>query len=115
MDSIRIIWQGEAPPDRKGAEAQIRRELEDLMDDTEIKNLFFHTVFLGKTMDDESVFVCPTEGEDMSVDCWYSEKTTWTSITESDDTMQIVDQARDAMHDGPLPGSQPLVDPDYDT
>lgn len=116
MASVRINWQGDPPPDREAAEAQILRELDELMEDTTIDNLIFHTVFLGKTTDDPSVFVAPNDVDPGAVDCWYSAETVWTSIRDlDDDTMHMVDQARDAMRDGPLPGSQPLLDPDYDT
>lgn len=112
MVNIRINWKsGELPVDLPMAEAQIRRELEDLTNKTEIWNLFFHTVFLGETMDDESVFVTPTDGDPMAVDCWYSEKTLWQSIGKIDDGDHdaVVRMHRDMM-EGPLPDSASLVD-----
>lgn len=114
MVNARINWLGsEMPPDVVAAEEKVLRELRDLMDDTTLANLVFHTVFMGDTMYDASVFVAPCDDDPTSVDCWYSEKTTWKPLSDpDDDTSGIVARMRETMMEGPLPDSQRLTDAD---
>lgn len=114
MVNARINWLGsEMPPDQASAEAQVLRELGELTEDAELRNLVFHTVFLGETMDDASVFVTPCDDDPTSVDCWYSEKTAWEPLRDPDGaTSGIVARMRETMMEGPLPDSQKLTGAD---
>lgn len=75
------------PQDIAAAEAQIRDELYEFMvDELEISDLIFHTVFLNPlTMDTDSVGVAPAGGDDpMEVECYYYPITEWVTVNALD-------------------------------
>lgn len=112
MVNARINWMSdERPPNQAEAEAQILRELDELTERTELDKLIFHNVFLGETMNDASVFVTPCDDDPTSVDCWYSEKTSWTPMGDIDEvSLEDVNRMRAEIMEGPLPGSTRLVE-----
>ena len=90
-EDINIVWFGpERPDDIEAAEAQIRQELYELMDDgsMDVRELIFHTVFLNKDMDKDIVTVAPLEDEN-TVECIYNKVAEWVSAESQIDGEEI--------------------------
>jgi hypothetical protein len=84
-NTIKIKWHG-ALPDNKNIdelELLVFQDIKKLFDNFDTpSNLVFHTVFVGKTMQDEIVSVWGELGDDTNIHCEYVENPEWVSLKQ---------------------------------
>lgn len=83
--TVKIKWHGDLPVNRNIDELEllIFQDIKKLFDNFDKpSNLVFHTVFVGKTMQDDIVSVWGEIGDDDNIHCEYVEKPEWVSLKQ---------------------------------